>query len=84
MIPLVKQYKSALAWFISGLVLAVLLFLGTSAQESATISNRSITTAFTQSANVFNQSATTASPQADVTATYSEFGATHLEPNFYQ
>jgi len=30
MISLLKQYKRALAWFISGLVMAALLFLGTS------------------------------------------------------
>lgn len=69
MISLLKQYKRALAWFISGLVMAALLFLGTSNQQPATASN---------------QSHAIASTQLDVTATYSDFGATHLEPNFYQ
>ncbi|MBG1261519.1 hypothetical protein F8S20_21840 [Nostoc sp. BAE] len=69
MISLLKQYKRALAWFISGLVMAALLFLGTSNQQSATASD---------------QSQATASTQPDVTATYSDFGASHLEPNFYQ
>jgi len=67
MISLLKQYKRALAWFISGLVMAALLFLATSNQQPATA-----------------QSHTTASTQPDVTATYSDFGASHLEPNFYQ
>ncbi|MCC5624929.1 hypothetical protein [Nostoc sp. CHAB 5715] len=68
-ISLLKQYKLALAWFISGLVMAALLFLGTSNQQPATASS---------------QRHATASTQLDVTATYSDFGATHLEPNFYQ
>lgn len=69
MISLLKQYKSSLAWFISGLLLSVLLFLGTSNQQPATASNPSYAPAPTQ---------------VDVTRTYSDFGATHLEPNFYQ
>jgi uncharacterized membrane protein len=69
MISLLKQYKRTLAWFVSGLVLAVLLFLGTSNQQSATASNPSYVAA---------------PSQVDVTATYSDFGASHLEPNFYQ
>lgn len=69
MISFLKQYKRTLAWFISGVVLAVLLFLGTSNQQPATATN---------------PSHTTASTQVDVTATPSDFGATHLEPNFYQ
>ncbi|MCC5643245.1 hypothetical protein LC607_09875 [Nostoc sp. CHAB 5824] len=69
MISLLKQYKRALAWFISGLVMAALLFLGTSNQQPATASSKS---------------EATASTVLDVTATYSDFGATHLEPNFYQ
>ncbi|MEH2064681.1 MAG: hypothetical protein V7K50_20890 [Nostoc sp.] len=68
MISLLKQYKSTLAWFISGLVMAVLLFLGTSNQQPATASN---------------PIHATASTQLDVTTAYSDFGATHLEPNFY-
>ena len=71
MISLLKQYKRALVWFISGLVMAALLFLGTSNQQPAT-------------ATAFSQIHATASTQLDVTATYSDFGATHLEPNFYQ
>ncbi|WP_334952843.1 hypothetical protein [Nostoc sp.] len=73
MISLLKQYKRTLVWFISGLVLAVLLFFGTSNQQPATASNP-----------VFNQSHTTPFTQLDVTPTYSDFSATHLEPNFYQ
>lgn len=73
MISLLKQYKRTLAWFISGLFLAILLFFVTSNQQPATASNP-----------VFNQSYTTPFTQLDVTPTYSEFGATHLEPNFYQ
>ncbi|MEH1842303.1 MAG: hypothetical protein V7L20_27125 [Nostoc sp.] len=69
MISLLKQYKRALVWFISGLVMAALLFLGTSNQQPATASD---------------QSQATASTVPDVTATYSDFGASHLEPNFYQ
>ncbi|WP_375504524.1 hypothetical protein [uncultured Nostoc sp.] len=69
MISLLKQYKRAFAWFISGLVMAALLFLGTSNQQPATASD---------------QSRATASTVPDVTATYSDFGASHLEPNFYQ
>ncbi len=69
MISLLKQYKRTLAWFMSGLVLAVLLFFGTSNQQPATASNPS-----------YARTAT----QVDVTATYSDFGASHLEPNFYQ
>ncbi|MEH1818750.1 MAG: hypothetical protein V7L31_06555 [Nostoc sp.] len=69
MISLLKQYKRILAWFISGLVLAVLLFLGTSNQQPATASNSSYPTPSTV---------------PNVTSTYSDFGATHLEPNFYQ
>ncbi|MBG1268201.1 hypothetical protein [Nostoc sp. WHI] len=69
MISLLKQYKSSLAWFISGLLLSVLLFLGTSNQQPATASS---------------QSYVPASTQLNVTTTYSDFGATHLEPNFYQ
>lgn len=69
MISLLKQYKRALAWFISGLVMAALLFLGTSNQQPATASE---------------QSQATVSTVPDVPATYSDFGATHLEPNFYQ
>lgn len=68
-ISLLKQYKHTLAWFISGLVLAVLLFLGTSNQQPATASHPSYAAA---------------PNQVDVTATYSDFGASHLEPNFYQ
>ncbi|BBD68647.1 hypothetical protein NIES4072_40380 [Nostoc commune NIES-4072] len=68
MISLLKQYKRALAWFISGLVMAALLFLGTSNQQPAI--------AFEQSQAI--------STQADVTATDLDFGASHLEPNFYQ
>ncbi|MHC5717489.1 MAG: hypothetical protein ACYTX0_36595 [Nostoc sp.] len=73
MISLLKQYKRTLAWFISGLFLAVLLFSVTSNQQPATASNPAS-----------NQSYTTPSTQLDATATYSDFGATHLEPNFYQ
>ncbi|MEH2162235.1 MAG: hypothetical protein V7K38_14615 [Nostoc sp.] len=69
MISLLKQYKRTLAWFMSGLVLAVLLFLGTSNQQPATATK---------------PSHAKASTQLDVTATHSDFGATHLEPNFYQ
>ena len=69
MTSLLKQYKRALAWFISGLVIAALLFLGTSNQQPATASEQSHTTAYTQ---------------PNVTATDLDFGATHLEPNFYQ
>ncbi len=69
MISILKQYKRALVWFISGLVMAALLFLGTSNQQPATASD---------------QSQATASTVPDVTATYSDFGASHLEPNFYQ
>ncbi|MHC5598058.1 MAG: hypothetical protein ACYTXC_19320 [Nostoc sp.] len=68
MISLLKQYKRSLAWFISGLVMSVLLFLGTSNQQPATASN---------------PSHTTASTQIDVNPTYSDFAASHLEPNFY-
>ncbi|MEH2000082.1 hypothetical protein [Nostoc sp.] len=73
MVSLLKQYKRTLVWFISGLFLAVLLFFGTSNQQPATASNPAS-----------NQSHTTPSTQLDVTPTYSDFGATHLEPNFYQ
>ncbi|MEH2460758.1 hypothetical protein [Nostoc sp.] len=69
MISLLKQYKRTLVWFISGLFLAVVLFFGTSNQQPATASN---------------QSHTTPSTQLDVTATNSDFSASHLEPNFYQ
>ncbi|MEH1886837.1 hypothetical protein [Nostoc sp.] len=69
MVSFLKQYKRTLVWFISGVVLAVLLFLGTSNQQPATATN---------------SSHTTASTQLDMTATPSDFGATHLEPNFYQ
>ncbi|MDZ8224681.1 hypothetical protein [Nostoc sp. ChiVER01] len=69
MISLLKQYKRALAWFISGLVMAALLFLGTSNQQPAT---------------AFEQSQATAYTQPNGTATGLDFGATHLEPNFYQ
>ena len=68
MISFLKQYKRALAWFISGLVMAALLFLGTSNQP-VTASEQSQATAFTQ---------------PDVTARDLDFGATHLEQNFYQ
>ncbi|MEH2265089.1 hypothetical protein [Nostoc sp.] len=69
MISFLKQYKRTLVWFISGVVLAALLFLGTLNQQPATATK---------------PSHTTASTQVDVTATTSDFGATHLEPNFYQ
>ncbi|MEH2349234.1 MAG: hypothetical protein V7K55_14695 [Nostoc sp.] len=69
MISFFKQYKHTLVWFISGVVLAVLLFLGTSNQQPATATK---------------PSHATVSTQLDVTATHSDFGATHLEPNFYQ
>ncbi|WP_292828020.1 hypothetical protein [Nostoc sp. JL33] len=72
-VSLLKHYKRTLVWFISGLFLAVLLFFGTSNQQPATASNPAS-----------NQSHTTPSTQLDVTPTYSDFGATHLEPNFYQ
>ncbi|MCW5317497.1 hypothetical protein GTQ43_27935 [Nostoc sp. KVJ3] len=75
MISLLKQYKRTLACFISGLVMAVLLFLGTSNQHPATAQ---------QPATVSNQTYATASTQIDVSPTYSDFAATHLEPNFYQ
>ncbi|WP_229549166.1 hypothetical protein [Nostoc sp. CHAB 5836] len=71
MISLLKQYKRVFAWFLSGLVMAALLFLGTSNQQPAT-------------ATVSNQIHATTSTQLDLTDTYSDFGATHLEPNFYQ
>ncbi|MEH2192271.1 MAG: hypothetical protein V7K98_06345 [Nostoc sp.] len=69
MTSLLKQYKRTLVWFISGVVLAVLLFLGTSNQQPATATK---------------PSHAKASTQLDVTTTYSDFGASHLEPNFYQ
>ena len=69
MISLLKQYKSSLAWFISGLLLSVLLFLGTSNQQPATASS---------------QSYAPASTQLDVTTTHSDFSDSHQEPNFYQ
>lgn len=69
MISFLKQYKRTLVWFISGVVLAALLFLGTSNQQPATATKPNHVTASTQS---------------DVTPTHSDFGATHLEPNFYQ
>ncbi|MEH2464988.1 hypothetical protein [Nostoc sp.] len=47
-VSLLKQYKRALAWFISGLVLAILLFLGTLIQQPATASNPSHITTSTQ------------------------------------
>ena len=68
-VSVMKQYKRALAWFISGLVLAILLFLGTLNQQPATASN---------------QSHVTTSTQPDVSATHSNFENNHLEPNFYQ
>jgi uncharacterized membrane protein len=68
-ISLLKQYKSAIAWFISGLILVVLLCLGTSNQQPATASNQSLTTISTQ---------------PNVTATQPDYAVTHLEPNFYQ
>ena len=78
MISLLKQYKRTLAWFISGLFLAVLLFFVTSNQQPATASNPASNPAS-------NESYTTPSTQlVDATATYSDFGATHQEPNFYQ
>jgi hypothetical protein len=69
MISFLNQYKRTLVWFISGVALVVLLFLGTSNQPPATATQ---------------PSHATASTQLDVTATPSDFGATHLEPNFYQ
>ncbi|WP_298906560.1 hypothetical protein [uncultured Nostoc sp.] len=68
-VSVMKQYKRAFAWFISGLVLAILLFLGTLNQQPATASN---------------QSHVTTSTQPDVSATHSNFENNHLEPNFYQ
>lgn len=69
MTSLLKKYNRTLVWFISGVVLAVLLFLGTLNQQPATATKPSYATASTE---------------LDVTATHSDFGATHLEPNFYQ
>lgn len=68
-VSVMKQYKSALAWFISGLLLAILLFLGTSNQQPAI---------------AYSESDVTASTQLDMSATHSDFENTHLEPNFYQ
>jgi hypothetical protein len=68
-ISFLNHYKRTLVWFLSGVVLAVLLFLGTSNQQPVTATE---------------PSHATASTQVDVTATHSDFGATHLEPNFYQ
>ncbi len=68
-VSVMKQYKRTLAWFISGLVLAILLFLGTLNQQLATASNQTHITALIQ---------------PDMSATHSDFENTHLEPNFYQ
>ncbi|MEH2029897.1 MAG: hypothetical protein V7K67_09515 [Nostoc sp.] len=68
-VSLLKQYKRTLACFISGLVLAILLFLGTLNQRLATASNQTHITTLTQ---------------PDMSATHSDFENTHLEPNFYQ
>lgn len=68
-ILLLKQYKRSLAWFISSLVLAVLLSLGTTNQQPAAAYNPTIVKNSTQ-------------PKAN--AAYPDFAASHLESNFYQ
>jgi len=76
MISLLKRYKRLLPWMISGLVIAFLLSLGGLEQKPATAFNPSQATPSFQSVPT--------STGSSLGATYSDFAATHLEPNFYQ
>jgi hypothetical protein len=76
-ILLLKQYKRSLAWFISSLVLAILLSLGTTNQQPSAAYNPTIVNNSTQPRAI---AATT--PRA--IAAYPDFATSHLESNFYQ
>ncbi|QSJ18659.1 hypothetical protein JYQ62_07795 [Nostoc sp. UHCC 0702] len=76
MISLLKQYKRLLPWMISGLLIAFLLSLGGLDQKPATAFNPSQPTPSIKSAAT--------STGSNLSSTYSDFAATHLEPNFYQ
>lgn len=49
MISLLQQYKRSLAWFISGLVLAILLFLGISHQQPSVAYQPNVETVYPDS-----------------------------------
>ncbi|MBH8560664.1 hypothetical protein I8748_00300 [Nostoc sp. CENA67] len=76
MILLLKRYKRLFPWMISGLLIAFLLSLGGLEQKPATALSPTQATPFAQSAPT--------STGSSLGATYSDFAATHLEPNFYQ
>lgn len=69
-IPLLNKYQRLLTWFISGLVFALLLSLGTLNQQPATAANQAANQNF--------------APSSNQSVIISDFAATHLEPNFYQ
>ncbi|BAZ31319.1 hypothetical protein NIES4074_37910 [Cylindrospermum sp. NIES-4074] len=70
MIPLLNKYQRLLAWFISGVVVALLLSLIAPNQQPAAAANQIYTPSSTQpSATAYSNT---------------DFANTHLEPNFYQ
>lgn len=77
MILLLKQYKRSLAWFLSSLVLAVLLSLGTTNQQPTAAYNPTIVKNSTQLRAI-----AVATPTKN--AAYPDFATSHLESNFYQ
>ncbi len=79
MIPLLKQYKRVLAWFVAGLVFVVLWSFGISGQQPVTAFTQSNTPALASSTQV-----QTLQPSAIDTYAGESFASTHLEPNFYQ
>jgi hypothetical protein len=76
LILLLKQYKRSLAWFISSLIIAVLLSLGTTNQQPA-VHNQTNVRNSTQPSAI-----SAVIPRGNVA--YPDFAASHLESNFYQ
>jgi hypothetical protein len=68
MISLLQRHQRLIAWFVSGLVVAILLSLGTPKQ----------------SAIAANQQNVPVVTQIQATSGNPEFFASHEEPNFYQ
>lgn len=72
MISVLKQYRNVLAWFLSGLILALVVSLLTSNLTNDEIQAPSFVNSEYASYQQINQQP------------ISDFAATHQEPNFYQ
>lgn len=75
MISLLQRHQRFLAWFLSGLVAVILLYLGTPKQSALAIASHKAIAANQQNIPAVTQQTTSGNP---------DFFASHEEPNFYQ